>query len=212
LFLYLWEYFYYSFYLAQQLPFNNMVVHVQPNEKILLKLRKHWFVLLRSGAGVLFGGLLPPIILAWLSAIDVFPAMALAPPAAWTFVGSLWLLIVWMALAAIWTNYYLDAWIVTDKRIIYIEQVAFFSRKIVTVRMERVQDVTDEAHGVIETLLHFGTLRIQTAGPTGEFTVIEGIPRPDKVRNKILDQVDAYTERMNDIYDNSLSRHDKHSE
>jgi uncharacterized membrane protein YdbT with pleckstrin-like domain len=189
-----------------------MTFHVQTGEKILLKLRKHWFILLRSGIGILLVGFLPPIILIYLSAVGAFPATSLAPPAVWTFVGSLWFLIIWMALATVWTNYYLDAWIVTDKRIIYIEQIALFSRKIATVRMERVQDVTDEAHGVLETLLHFGTLRIQTAGATGELTVIKGIPHPEKVRNKILDQVDIYTEKMNDIYEKGHLHHDTHKE
>lgn len=189
-----------------------MSFHVQSDEKILLKLRKHWFVLLRAKAGVLLGGLLPPIILIWLTASGVFPATSVAPVAAWTFVGALWFLIIWMTLATIWTNYYLDTWIVTDRRIIYIEQIALFRRKVVTLRMERVQDVADEAHGVIETLLRFGTLRIQTAGPTGEFTVIEGIPNPDRVRNKILDQVDTYTEKMNDMYEQGHVHHDTHKE
>jgi uncharacterized membrane protein YdbT with pleckstrin-like domain len=189
-----------------------MVFHVQSDEKILSKIRKHWFILFRDGIGILLGGFLPPVILIWLSAAGVFPASALAPPAVWTFVGAMWFLIIWMSLATIWTNYYLDAWIVTDKRIIYIEQVALFNRKVATLRMERVQDVTVEAYGVLETLLRFGTLRIQTAGATGEFTVIKGIPHPEKVRNRILDQVDDFTEKMNAMYSHTQNRHDTHGE
>jgi membrane protein YdbS with pleckstrin-like domain len=193
-------------------PFLIMTFHVQPGEKILSKIRKHWFILFRDGIGIILGGLLLPIFLIWLSATGTFPATSIAPPAVWTFVGTMWFLIVWMVLATIWTNYYLDSWIVTDKRIIYIEQVSLFSRKITTLRMERVQDVTDEAHGVLETLLHFGTLRIQTAGASGDFTIIQGIPHPDKIRNIILDQVDIYTEKMNEMYESAQSRHDTHKE
>jgi len=189
-----------------------MTFHVQPDEKILLQLRKHWFVLLQAKAGALTGGLLPPLLLIWLSVAGVFPASAIAPVAVWTFVASLWFLIVWMTLATIWTNYYLDAWIVTDRRIIYIEQIALFRRKVVTLRMERVQDVTTEVCGVIETLLGFGQLRIQTAGPTDEFTIIQGIPNPDKVRNSILNQVDTYTENMNEMYGKNHLHHDTHKE
>jgi len=189
-----------------------MSFHVQPDETILIKLRKHWFLLLRENIGILFAGVLPIVVLAIISTFDSFSLSQIAPPAVWTFSVSLWLLIVWMSLASVWTNYFLDTWIVTDRRIIYIEQVALFRRKVVTLRIERIQDVTDEMHGVIETLLGFGTLRIQTAGPTGEYTVIEGIPHPDKVRNRILDQVDEYTEKMNDMYNNAGVRHDTNNE
>ena len=185
-----------------------MTFHTQPDETILLQLRKHWFVFFKLSIGIVCAGVIPLLVVFLLSLSDSFSLSQIAPPAVWTFAGALWLLVIWMALATVWTNYYLDIWIVTDKRIVYVEQIALFRRKVVTLRMERIQDVTDEMHGVLETLLGFGTLRIQTAGPMGEYTVIEGIPDPERVRNRILTQIDAYTDRLQETDDRQSDRLD----
>lgn len=189
-----------------------MAFHVQPDETIILKLRKHWFVFFKSSIGIVFAGFIPLLTASFLSLSDSFSLSQIAPPAVWTLVISCWLLVIWMSLATVWTNYFLDRWIVTDRRIIYIEQIALFRRKVVTLRMERIQDVTDEMHGVIETLLKFGKLRIQTAGPMGESTMIDGIPSPNFVRNRILEQVDERTDRLNDVYDSYRSHDDTRGE
>ena len=101
------------------------------------------------------------------------------------FFAFLWFLFLWIVFFIIWTDYYLDVLIVTDKHVIDIQQMGLFSRDISTLRLDRVQDITTEVHGIIATLLGFGNLQIQTAGESKEF-VIKGIPKPTEVKKRIL--------------------------
>lgn len=168
-------------------------IHIQPDEHIILVVRKHWFVLLRDSIGVIIAGLIPFFI------ISAFSASSGAAPALATFFTGVWLLAVWMMLFTIWTNYYLDIWIVTDRRIINIDQIHLFKRDVTVMRTERVQDITVEVHGLFATLLKFGNLEIQTAAPEIVSTTVQGIPNPTYVRNVILEYVDVTTEHKNKL-------------
>lgn len=166
-------------------------IHLQPEEHVLLIVRKHWFVLLVDILRVLIIGILPLIALAFIAPLtNIHPALT-------ALFTSMWALVVWMMLFTEWTNYYLDVWIVTDKRVINIDQIHLFKRDIITLRIERVQDVKTQTHGFFATLLRFGNIEIQTAGAEAEASVIRGIPDPDQVRNVILEYVDMVTEHKN---------------
>lgn len=164
---------------------------VHPGETVLLKVRKHWFILVRDVFLTLVGGILGVILAIMtirLIAISVVPAVIL-------FALSLWLIMVWIAVMTIWTTYYLDMWVVTDERIVYSEQVSLFSRDITTIQLERVQDATIKYTNFIETILDFGLLRIQTASTNSADMEMYGIPRPEAVRQLVLNQVDQVMRR-----------------
>lgn len=141
------------------------MITLHANEKIELIIRKHWFVIIQhiiafiiilvAPAAVLF---IIPLILAQLN-ID--------PNAVGPFIDfllSLYILIPLGYLFLMWTDYYLDLWIITNERIIDIEQRGLFNREISEIPLHRVQDVTLEIQGPVETLLDFGTIKVQTAG------------------------------------------------
>jgi hypothetical protein len=129
------------------------------NERILLKVRKHWFLIFGDIMGV-FLMVFVPILLA---AVTPAGAQFLGSPMG-IFLSCLWLMAGSIAIATVWTNYYLDVWIVTDKRIVNVEQLTLFSRETTTMRIERIQDATVEIHGVLPSMLGYGNLRIQSAG------------------------------------------------
>jgi len=79
---------------------------------------------------------------------------------------------VWTAFFVRWTNYYLDVWYITPKRIIAIDQKGLFRREVTDLRFEKIQDVTSEISGIIGTLLSFGNLHVQTAGSSAEREII----------------------------------------
>ncbi len=163
-------------------------IHLQPDEFVRAVVRKHWFVNFSESIGILAVGALPFVAVPFIA-----PYLTIHPAAA-GFVTSVWLLLIWIILFTIWTNYYLDVWIVTDKRIVNVNQVRLFKRDTSTLRIERVQDIKVETHGIFATLLRFGNLQVQTAGPEASFYLIEGISRPSDVRNMILAYVDIATE------------------
>ncbi len=162
---------------------------LDPEEHIVLKFRKHWFVFLRDSIGTAFSVFLPLLALAaaqWMG-FDTFSAIS---PALIIFINFWWLLVVWLALSVIWTNYYLDLWLVTDKRLISVDQTGLFYREVTVLSLSSIQDVTVEQYGLIETFLNFGTVTVQNAGPTTNNMSIVGIADPGSIRNSILKQCD----------------------
>jgi uncharacterized membrane protein YdbT with pleckstrin-like domain len=91
----------------------------------------------------------------------------------------------------LWTDYYLDVWIVTNRRVIDVEQRGLFSREIATMQLSKIQDITTEVKGFLPTLIGFGDVHVQTAGLEREF-VIRGVPHPHKTREMIESALARY--------------------
>lgn len=100
-------------------------------------------------------------------------------------VVSLYYLSLWLFFTFAWIDYYLDLWIVTDERVINIEQAGLFNRVIAEQRIIRVQDVASEVKGLLPTFLNYGHVFVQTAGERARF-VFEQVPQPDLVKKVVL--------------------------
>jgi uncharacterized membrane protein YdbT with pleckstrin-like domain len=59
---------------------------------------------------------------------------------------------------------YWNAFVVTSRRVIDIDQRGFFSRTVSEAPFERIQDVTYSVKGLFAALMGYGTLTLQTAG------------------------------------------------
>jgi uncharacterized membrane protein YdbT with pleckstrin-like domain len=106
---------------------------------------------------------------------------------------SIWWLLLWTRFASEWTNHYLDIWVVTNKRVIDIEQRSFFSRQVSNFRVERVQDITTDVHGFFHTMLNFGDVHVQTASENLEF-IIRDAPNPSAIKQLLLRETDRAIE------------------
>ena len=160
------------------------LIKMQAGEHCTMIVRKHWFIFVRDAFGIFFATLL-----AWVMVAVVLKVINVAEP-----IISFWQ--AWIALVGLlaifvrWTNYFLDMWIVTNKRVIHVDQKNLFSRTITATRIDRVQDVRAKVKGIIATLLGFGDLHVQTAGADSANMLINGIPRPNDVRLEILKRLD----------------------
>lgn len=161
---------------------------LEPGEHVVLAARKHWLLFL--------GELLPFAILLVLP-FALPKLLVLAPPTAsyvsafdyHTVLGraglGVWLLIWWTSAWSAFTRYFLNAWVLTNMRIVNIKQRRYFSREVSSLFLSRVQDVTTDVNGVLSSLLGIGNIKVQTAGEDIEF-VMKGIPRPEQMRDVIL--------------------------
>lgn len=157
------------------------------DETIVLKRRRHWFVIVSEGALLLLVALaLPLTLLVAGSSIPVVGEFLSRYFGFAVFLTAVWWQIMWIIFFIAWTNYYLDVLLITNKRIMDIEQLGLFSRDFVELRLENVQDVKVEVLGLIPSLLKMGNLHIQNAGQSKE-VVIRNIPEPHQVR-KIISQ------------------------
>lgn len=131
--------------------------------------------------------LLMPIVYIWLL---VFGLVALA---FWWFGASRVTSIVITILAVggiIYTVYQWFIWnvsnyIVTNQRVIRIEQISLFNREISEAEIERIQEISSEIKGPIRTLFGFGTVKIRTASDAGKMD-LEDVTNPYDIQQEIV--------------------------
>ena len=160
------------------------MISLNPDEKILMVLRRHWFVMV--GPTILLVVLLLFPSLFFTLAPRFFPSIGEDPSfqPVINFYLSLYILTILLYLFIFWSDYYLDIWIITTKRLIDIEQRGLFNRQISEMNLNNIQNVSIEIKGVVPTLLKFGNLRVETAGE-GSSTIREA-PRLYEAKDIIL--------------------------
>lgn len=156
-------------------------IQLEEGEVILKTVRKHWFVITTQLLSVAILFIVPLLALGVLAFLpkewNLFAHHDAYRPLL-AYGTSYWMLGVILFGFNTWTYYFLDLWLITDRRIIVIEQGSFFNRKVSSFRLERLQDIDAEIVGVIPTFLDFGTIRAQTASASENEFVSSGLPRP----------------------------------
>ncbi|KKU79231.1 MAG: hypothetical protein UY04_C0014G0021 [Parcubacteria group bacterium GW2011_GWA2_47_7] len=172
------------------------MIEINESEQIARIVRKHWFVLL-SDIFVLIAFVAIPVIAIFLFhfiPMEKFFSFAGSEVYVGSFFLFAWLLIVWMMGWNMWTDYYLDVLIITDKRIFDIDQKGLFRRTSSSFRIDKIQNVTVDQKGIIQTLLDFGTIRLETAGEREDF-IASYIASPYEIKKFINNFQDREMER-----------------
>jgi len=167
-------------------------IHLQDGEEIITVVRRHWFHLALEGALYIF---LFALTFIGTGAVDVLLADAGTFNSKQSFAVSLYVLafiglLLWVRFFASWSDHWLDAWVITNKRIIDIEQVGFFRRQVSSFPLDRIQDVTYDISGVVAMWLRFGNIRIQTAS-ISEDLVMKQVPFPEDTKEHIMEVLSA---------------------
>lgn len=160
---------------------NNSFDGEEKDEQTILLLRKHWFVIFSKMIGFVILALAPALLIDFFGDFLVLNNL-------WDFFSffiSVYYLILWTGLFYSLTMYTLDFWIVTNKRIIDSTQNGFFDRTVSELHIYRIQDISVNVKGVIETFLHFGDLQVQTAAEEERFNFSQ-IPNPSGVKDEIM--------------------------
>lgn len=163
------------------------MIELEEGEYIVTKIRKHWWKIFTWGFGMGALAIFPLILLV------VFGALISSESAGGyiSIVGFLytaWLAVLWILFFVEWTDYYLDVWVITNRRVIDIDHIGLFSRDVSTVRLEDIEDITTELHGVLAITLKFGTITLQTAGSKNEFYLLNATD-PEMARKVIHELV-----------------------
>ncbi len=106
--------------------------------------------------------------------------------------GLIWILIniyyacVLLSLYVTWVDFSLDIWLLTNQRVIHVEQKSLFSRVVIEHRLDRIQNAESDVKGFFRTVLNYGDVIIQTAseGATYKFG---GIAKPAEVVRQIIE-------------------------
>jgi hypothetical protein len=164
--------------------------HLEDDEHVTMIVHKHWFIgikfLILPAASFSFAW---GIFSYWTLKVPDGSRLAFILLGAWA-VGSL----VW--LIRNFLDYYLDAWIVTDHGIVDLEWLGWFHRQSARILYSDVQGVSYEVHGVLGTVLRYGTVSIEKIS-TGAAVSLNNVPRPKRVESAILKNMEAYMHTKN---------------
>lgn len=153
-------------------------------EQVIAVYHRHWFDIFSHLflsvflSAILLGGF---IVLPGL-----YPGIVGSPNASFFFfLQNSFFLFLWVSLFLIWIDVYFDVWIITDERIVNIEQKDLFTRRVSELRFHTIQDVTSEVNGVLPSILDYGDVLVQTAGENPRF-IFHNIPNPVGVKDLIM--------------------------
>ena len=161
------------------------LIKVKPYEKIVYVIRRHW--------------------LTYIPTVLSFAAMGALPVAAYFLIGqdfasffaneysrailvlllSVYELSVALFFYSSFLMYYLDMMIITNDRLVQIQQRTLFSRSVSELDLYRIQDITSDITGIVATMVGYGLLKIQTAGEHENFT-FEFVPDVSEVRRQLM--------------------------
>lgn len=151
------------------------MIILEQGETLLATARKHWITYVSL---VISHALTFLIIAAVLFFVQTKVSVLIVASLLWiTSTSFVWFFI----------TQYLDIWYITDKRIIAINQIELFSRTEAIILMSKVQDTQFKKLGVVEELLGYGSLIVQSAGIDQEF-VIESVSDVENLAQIIIEQ------------------------
>ncbi len=163
-----------------------MIRHkLDDGEEVVVVIRKHWLVFSLRAFFCTIIALLPLVAYSFIPPTILESLQALVTGTAVLFAYLLFVLFLWMLVFIDFTTYYLDVWIVTNRRVIDVNQKTLFARDTITLMLEKIQDATVEVRGILATLFGYGTLIIHTAGENPDI-IIRFAAHPQYAKECIL--------------------------
>ena len=156
-------------------------------EKIIKVIHRHWFNLFIQFISVILASV--AVFGSWIFILSFYPEIFdnVGGTATIHFIETTALIFIWFYAFLIWIDYYFDIWIITESRIINIEQRGLFIREASDMYFEKIQDATAEVTGLIPTILNYGNVEVQTAGEKERFEFHQ-IPDPYAVKALIMER------------------------
>jgi hypothetical protein len=141
------------------------------DETMLLMFRKHPVVMRKE-----------ILIASVVLLLGVIPALVV--PTYAVFFGGLGsgFLVSFLIMFYAWIGWHFTVYIVTDQRLMQINQKGLWTRSVVDIGLDKIQTVSYEIKGLQETLFGFGTIVIQTY--VGEL-VIHDVHHPRQIQKKV---------------------------
>jgi uncharacterized membrane protein YdbT with pleckstrin-like domain len=178
------------------------MIDLYSGETVVYTVRKHWFVLLGPILLALLILFLPLFFLSFnipegFISIKVSDADRTGS-ILWIFYLTI-LLFTWISLFVRWTQYYLNMWIITDKRVIEAQQNGFFNREVSSIPFDKIQDIIIETKGLFPTIFNFGSLEIETAGDKEGKFIMHTAALPNKAKEMILGKQRSHITQVTQI-------------
>lgn len=162
------------------------------DEKVYLVVHKHWISIIKFIFVMVVMAAIPFVI---LLNPDISEGIGLSVPSL-ALIGGIYFLILLAVLVTVWVDYYNDVMLVTNKRIIHIQQDGLFSHKISDLILERVVDISTSKKGVLAQVLEYGDIHVHASSEVQNFDFLT-IPDPLKNTQNIKNVIELYTATKN---------------
>jgi signal transduction histidine kinase len=168
------------------MPIKFYIPEMMEGEEMKIFLRKHLMFLISPLATIFVMIILPTVgIFVLYSLSSVFLQSPIKNFV--ILIMSTYILLLCGIALFIWFRYYYSYLIVTNLRIIEIEQRSLFNRVISELELLRVEDIKALVRGILATFLRYGDVLVETAGATEDNFLFEKIPHASYVGSQILE-------------------------
>ncbi len=99
--------------------------------------------------------------------------------------GSVYYLSVVLFFYTYFVAFHLDLWVITNDRLLDVQQKTLFARTVSEVDLYQIQDASSEVHGIFPSIFNYGNIILQTASAVPKFT-FRNVANPNKLRQAIL--------------------------
>ncbi len=154
------------------------------NEKLILSISTHWIKYI-----------LPTLIFAIVFSASTSFFVLSAIVAEESTMIALFILFTGMILMYLVLHWYfhrllseaMEDIIVTTKRVIWIREALFQVDEVRQIPLDNIQGVESQKHGILQTVLHYGSLWFDTGGTNtaDQNAIMQQVPHPNDVAKKI---------------------------
>ena len=159
--------------------------NMRPWEEVLMVVKRHWIVYIMLFI-YFFSGVIVTFMIFFFFWLNTW----------WYMLN----IILWLILSIIlyieWLNHELDMYVVTNNRVIGLEQIAFLNRAVTECNLWQIQEVNSKAKWLFANIFNYWTLSIQTAWSKTTLRM-DFCPDVMQTSRKILNVVDNYRDEKN---------------
>ncbi len=170
---------------------NDNATFLKETEKIQMVVHRHWIIFVFKIIYLLFLILSSAFMLMFsTSIISLFWAGLF-----WGAMSLYWMFFCTFIFLS-WINDELDLFIITNERIVGIQQVGALSRKVSECNLDRVQEVNAEVSGIMQTIFGYGHIHIHTASENSDMIVLYA-PHPIESGQRINSIIGGFRKNNN---------------
>lgn len=173
-----------------QTPLSNMslpkIIHQKSYEKIEYLLHRHPLGFVKYVITFIILMLMPLAL--YLLIGDLFTNIFIGPRIfPLTVLGaSAYYLSIYLFAYGHFIDFYLDIWVVTNDRIINMEQQGLLATKITELDLYRIQDVTVNVRGFFQTIFNYGDVVVKTAS-SNTHIIFRKVSKPNEIRQALVE-------------------------
>lgn len=169
------------------------ILDIDKNEQVILDVRRHHLGLYVIYTGGLFS-VVTLLVVMYLAISMGEDALFNIEPAVYGVLFGMLIILVGIFTYIGSRVYKSNQLVVTNENIIQVLQFSLFNRQVSQLNLAKIQDVSADQKGLIQTFFGYGTLEIETAGEAANFK-FPYAENPNRIAKIIIEAHEDYIRR-----------------